>query len=100
MVAPASSKEAMTYHVVGKQKKEDCQDNDKQELSNSQPDGISFFGSRCIQISCHQSRLPTRLGARDNEISLELRPELHSHAARGRLGGTCSSSRDRNTCSA
>jgi hypothetical protein len=33
MVAPASSKEAMTYHVVGKQKKEDCQDNDKQELS-------------------------------------------------------------------
>jgi FtsP/CotA-like multicopper oxidase with cupredoxin domain len=36
LVAPASSKEAVTHHVVGKQKKEDCQDKDKQELSNPQ----------------------------------------------------------------
>jgi hypothetical protein len=34
LVAPASSKEAVTHHVVGKQKKEDCQDNYQQELSN------------------------------------------------------------------
>jgi hypothetical protein len=57
LVAPASSKEAVTHHVVRKQKKEDCQDNDKQELSNPQPDGPSFFSRPCIQISCHQSRL-------------------------------------------
>jgi hypothetical protein len=30
LVAPASSEEAVTHHVVGKQKKEDCQDSDKQ----------------------------------------------------------------------
>jgi hypothetical protein len=48
LVAPASSKEAVTHHVVGKQKKEDCQDNYKQEFSNPQPHGSSFFGHRCI----------------------------------------------------
>jgi hypothetical protein len=57
LVAPASSKKAMTNHAVGKQKKEECQDNYKQELSNPQPHGPSFFSRRCIQISCHQSRL-------------------------------------------
>jgi len=100
LVAPASSKEAVTHHVVRKQKKEDCQDNDQQEFSSPQPDGPSFFRRRCIQISCHQSRLRTSLGARDNEIDpSNLRPGLHSHADRGRLGGTYSSVRDRNTCS-
>jgi hypothetical protein len=57
LVAPASSKKAVTHHAVGKQKKEECQDNYKQELSNPQPHGPSFFSRRCIQISCHQSRL-------------------------------------------
>ena len=57
LVAPASSKKAVTYHAVGKQKEEECQDNYKQELSNPQPHGPSFFSRRCIQISCHQSRL-------------------------------------------
>jgi hypothetical protein len=57
LVAPASSKKAVTHHAVGKQKKEECQGNYKQELSNPQPHGPSFF-SRCrIQIGCHQSRL-------------------------------------------
>jgi hypothetical protein len=37
LVAPASSKEAVTHHAVGKQKKEECQDNYKQELSSPQP---------------------------------------------------------------
>jgi hypothetical protein len=101
LVAPASSKEAVTHHVVGKQKKEDCQDNDKQELSNPEPDGPSFFRIRCIQISCHQSRLRTSLISPDNEIDpSNLRPVPHSHAARGRHGGTCSSARNRNACSA
>jgi hypothetical protein len=57
LVAPASSKKAVTHHAVGKQKKEECQDNYKQELSNPQPHGPSFFSRSCIQISCHQSRL-------------------------------------------
>jgi hypothetical protein len=48
LVAPASSKEAVTHHVVRKQKKEDCQDNYKHELSNAQPDGPSFFSRRGI----------------------------------------------------
>jgi hypothetical protein len=31
-----SSKEAMTHHVLAKQKKDDCQDNYKHEVSNSE----------------------------------------------------------------
>src|ERR1700690_188776 len=46
LVAPASSKKAVTHHSVGKQKKKEGQDNYKQELSNPQPHGPSFF-SRC-----------------------------------------------------
>jgi hypothetical protein len=57
LVAPAPSKEAVTHHALGKQKKEECQDNYKQQLSNPQPIGPSFFRFRCIQISSHQSRL-------------------------------------------
>jgi hypothetical protein len=56
LVAPPSSKEAVTHHAVGKQKKEECQDNYKQELSNPQPHGPAFFRRPCIQICCHQSR--------------------------------------------
>jgi hypothetical protein len=55
LVAPASSKKAVTHHAVGKQKKEECQDSYKQELSNQH--GPSFSRPRSIQISCHQSRL-------------------------------------------
>jgi hypothetical protein len=36
-VAPASSKKAVTHHAMGKQKKEKCQDNYEQELSNPRP---------------------------------------------------------------
>jgi hypothetical protein len=57
LVAPASSEEAVTHHAVGKQKKEECQDNYKQELSNPQPHGPSFFRRPCIQISSYQSHL-------------------------------------------
>jgi hypothetical protein len=60
LIAPASSKEAVTHHAMGKQKKEDGQDNYKQELSDPQPHGPSFVSCRCIQISCHQSRLRNR----------------------------------------
>ncbi len=33
---PATLKEAMTHHAMAKQKKDDCQDNYKHELSNSE----------------------------------------------------------------
>jgi hypothetical protein len=45
LVAPASSKEAVTHHAVGKQKKEDCQDNYKQELSNPNRMDLRSSGS-------------------------------------------------------
>jgi hypothetical protein len=34
-VDPAASKEAVTHHVLAKQKNDDYQDDDKQELHNS-----------------------------------------------------------------
>ena len=69
LVAPASSKKAVTHHPVGKQKKEECQDNYKQELSNPQPHGPSFFFRRpCIQISSYQSRL-RNTGAQETLLS-------------------------------
>jgi hypothetical protein len=34
-VDPAASKEAVTHHVLAKQKNDDCQEDDKQELYNS-----------------------------------------------------------------
>jgi hypothetical protein len=33
-VDPAASKEAVTHHALEKEKKDDCQDDYKQELSN------------------------------------------------------------------
>jgi hypothetical protein len=35
-VKPAAFKEAMTHHALAKQKKDDCQDDYKQQLSNSE----------------------------------------------------------------
>jgi hypothetical protein len=35
-VFPATFKEAMMHHALAKQKKDDCQDNYKHELSNSE----------------------------------------------------------------
>jgi hypothetical protein len=37
LVDPASSKEAVTHHALAKQKKADCQGDNKQELYNSEP---------------------------------------------------------------
>jgi hypothetical protein len=34
---PTACMEAVTHHALGKQKKDDCQKNYKQELSNSEP---------------------------------------------------------------
>jgi hypothetical protein len=56
-VFPATLKEAMTHHVVGKQKKEDYQDDYKHELSNSERGWLPSARVLRIQVSCHQSDL-------------------------------------------
>jgi hypothetical protein len=72
LVAPASSKKAVTHHVVGKQKKEECQDSDKQDLSNPRPHGPSFSRRRSIRISFHQAASATR--EREKHCPQRLRP--------------------------
>jgi hypothetical protein len=56
-VMPASSKKAMTHHALAKQKEKHDQEDNKQELSDSQPRGLSSFRSRCIKPCCHQNHL-------------------------------------------
>ena len=60
LVAPASSKKAVTHHAVGKQKKEECQDDYKQEFSNPQPHGPSFFRRPCIRSFLIRAASATR----------------------------------------
>jgi hypothetical protein len=38
LVDPAASKETVMHHALGKQKKSNCQDDKKQELSNLEPE--------------------------------------------------------------
>lgn len=52
-----ASKKAMTHHVLAKQKKDDCQDNYKQEMSNSERGWLPSTRVLRIQVSCHQSDL-------------------------------------------
>jgi hypothetical protein len=61
-----ASKEAMTHHVLAKQKKDDRQDDYKQELSNSERGWLSSCMVFRIQASCHQSYLSARSGAWDH----------------------------------
>jgi len=60
-VDPAAFMEAVTHHALAKQKKDDCQDDHKQELSNSERGWRSSCRSPCIQRSCHQICLSARL---------------------------------------
>jgi hypothetical protein len=62
----------VTHHVVGKQKKEECQDSDKQDLSNPRPHGPSFSRRRSIRISFHQAASATR--EREKYCPQRLRP--------------------------
>jgi hypothetical protein len=61
-VFPATLKEAMTHHVLAKQKKDDCQHDYKQELSNSERGRLRSCRA-CRIHSCHQSDLSARSGA-------------------------------------
>ena len=58
----AALMEAVTHHALAKQKKDDCQDDYKQELSNSERGWLSSCRSPRIQRSCHQICLSARLG--------------------------------------
>jgi hypothetical protein len=53
LVYKATLKEAVTYHLLAKQKDDDRQDKDKQELDNSWPGRPSFYRSRRIRIRSH-----------------------------------------------
>ena len=57
-----TSKKAVTHHALAKQKKNDCQDEYKQKLSNSERGWLRSCGACRIQ-SCHQSCLSARSGA-------------------------------------
>jgi len=57
-VEPATTKEAVTHHALGEQKKDDCQDDYKQETSNSEPGWLSSCRVRHIRVTCHLSCLP------------------------------------------
>jgi hypothetical protein len=57
-VFPATLEEAMTHHALAKQKKDDCQDDYKHGLSNSERGWLSFCRVLRIQVSCHQSYSP------------------------------------------
>jgi hypothetical protein len=47
--------EAVTHHALSKEKKGDCQDDKKQELSNSEPERLLSFRGFLIRILCHLS---------------------------------------------
>jgi hypothetical protein len=52
--------EAVTHHALSKEKKSDCQDNKKQELSNSEPERLLSFRGFVIRILCHLSYLSAK----------------------------------------
>jgi hypothetical protein len=54
-MVPAAFAEVVAHHALGKQKKDDYQDDCKQETPNSEPGWLSPCEARRIQIICHQS---------------------------------------------
>ena len=53
-VNPAASKEPVMHHAFDKEKKDECQGDYKQELSNPERGGLFSFRGRRIRIICHQ----------------------------------------------
>jgi hypothetical protein len=52
--------EAVTHHALSKETKGDCQDNKKQELSNSEPERFLLFRGFVIRTLCHLSCLSAK----------------------------------------
>jgi len=63
-VSSAALEEAVSHHTMAKHKKDDCQKDYKQELSNSKRGWLSSCRACRIQISCHQSAPSAKSGAR------------------------------------
>ena len=63
-VSSAALEEAVSHHTMAKHKKDDCQEDYKQELSNSKRGWLSSCRACRIQISCHQSAPSAKSGAR------------------------------------
>jgi len=62
-VDPAASKEAVMHHAIDKEKKDDCQDDYEQELSNPERGWFFSFRVRRMRISCHHISLSAWSGA-------------------------------------
>jgi hypothetical protein len=60
--------EAVMHHAQGKQIKGDCQDDKKQDLSNSEPFRDLLFRGFLIRILCHLSYLSVKSGDCRNAI--------------------------------
>lgn len=58
----AASKEPVPQHALGKEKKDDGQDDYKQQPSNPERGWISSLRGRRLRISCHPSFLSARSG--------------------------------------
>jgi hypothetical protein len=62
-VDPAAFKEAVMHHAMDKEKKDDCQKDYEQELSNPERGWLFSFRGRRIRVSCHQIYLSARSDA-------------------------------------
>jgi hypothetical protein len=58
VVDAAAFTEAMTHHALGKQKKDECQDDYEQEVSNPERGWSFSFMGGCLRISYHQNLPP------------------------------------------
>jgi hypothetical protein len=60
LVEIAASKKAVMHHAQAKQIKGDCQDNQKQDPSDSEPERSLSFRDFLIRILCHLSYLSAK----------------------------------------
>jgi hypothetical protein len=82
LVDPAASKETVMHHALGKQKKGNCQDDKKQELSNLEPERLFPCRGCLIRIFSHLSYLSAKSGDRRGIAIVQLiaMPEVACHA--------------------
>jgi len=62
-VNPAAAKEAVTHHALGKQKKDNCQDDYKQQPSRPELWWLSSGRGGRIRVSLHRGCLSEMSGA-------------------------------------
>jgi len=77
-VSSAALEEAVSHHAMAKHKKDDCQEDYKQELSNSERRWPSPRTARRIQISCHQSAPFAKSSSRHGTVIYVMLRSSHS----------------------